>query len=295
MGCTGSRPNFRSSLDQQYTNSSQPGFITFDTQTVEFIKANELDIKTKLKHRCEQKLLKKRLQSSSFKTSLINNAKRRSQAIDTDLDSKITTRSNQSLNKTNALEIKTQMIDLAVDHVLKYAVNDFKLDTHLSLEQLRQDIIRHNSSISPDYSMHSIGSANIVDSNNNNVETDNRFYKKALNVAVDELDLFLRESSIIISEFEIHKQEVNIDLSGEPVMKLKDALDIARHMFYEGKYSTIYSTKAGGYVVREANGNQVTTDLNSVNQPRDVTSFVSEAKQLKEKYLQQQTPVTIIH
>ena len=45
----------------------------------------------------------------------------------------------------------------------------------------------------------------------------------------------------------------------------------------------------GGYIVREERFGQLTTDKE--NGIERVTSFVSEAKQLKEKYVQ--TPVTI--
>ncbi len=56
-------------------NSPQKGFILFNAKTIEYLQANELEIKEKLKKRCEVKLNKVLPQSTSSK-SLLNNAKR---------------------------------------------------------------------------------------------------------------------------------------------------------------------------------------------------------------------------
>lgn len=84
MGCAGSRPSqLLPSLGNhhhhhhhhRHMDSPQKGFILFNAKTIEFLQANELDIKEKLKQRCEQKLTKAIPQSNSSK-SLLNNAKR---------------------------------------------------------------------------------------------------------------------------------------------------------------------------------------------------------------------------
>lgn len=83
MGCAGSRPsqllpslgNHHHHHHHRHTDSPQKGFILFNAKTIEFLQANELDIKEKLKQRCEQKLAKAIPQSNSSK-SLLNNAKR---------------------------------------------------------------------------------------------------------------------------------------------------------------------------------------------------------------------------
>ena len=79
MGCAGSRPSQLipnlGSHHNHHTNSPHKGFILFNAKTIEYLQANEPEIKEKLKHRCEQKLAKVFQQSASSK-SLLNNAKR---------------------------------------------------------------------------------------------------------------------------------------------------------------------------------------------------------------------------
>ena len=81
MGCAGSRPSqLLPSLGSHHhhhhhMNSPQKGFILFNAKTIESLQANELEIKEKLRQRCEQKLTKFIPQSNSSK-SLLNNAKR---------------------------------------------------------------------------------------------------------------------------------------------------------------------------------------------------------------------------
>ncbi len=57
MGCAGSRPNLLPNLSSNHNLSSpHKGFILFDSKTIEYLKVNELEIKQKLKERCELKL-----------------------------------------------------------------------------------------------------------------------------------------------------------------------------------------------------------------------------------------------
>ena len=75
-------------------------------------------------------------------------------------------------------------------------------------------------------------------------------------------------------------------ITAESEYKLKDALEIARQMFYKGKYSNIYTTKSGGYIVREVVADQVPD--------YKVKSYVSDCKKilLQQQLQQQQTPLT---
>lgn len=82
MGCAGSRPShliqsFGNSHHHHHhhVNSPQKGFILFNAKTIEYLQANELEIKEKLRARCELKLTKAMPQSMSSK-SLLSNAKR---------------------------------------------------------------------------------------------------------------------------------------------------------------------------------------------------------------------------
>ena len=215
MGCQGSR-------NRQDDVSNRPGYIAFDVKTIQYLKVNESEIKSKLRERCEQKLANKKQLTHS---TSIRSVLRRSRLSTEDSDLK-SSKSRQSLKDSS------QMVESVVDQVVKYAVNDYKLNTQMSVDQLVKDIIKQGTSSSPE-------NTSTTDSNNNSVSetTDNRFYKKTLNVALDELDMYLQENSLVISEFEMPVVEEQ-----EPVMKLKDALELARQMFYEGIFFNLFSS-----------------------------------------------------
>ena len=147
-----------------------------------------------------------------------------------------------------------------MDYVLKYAINDFDIEdfkssNHLSMKQIRKDIMKKNSKLS--------GAG---------VSGDQAFYKVALNAAIDEFGSYIQENFIVINEFvarleaEQQRARENESSSGganregtpeslgdEEALKLKEALEVARQNFYKGKVSMVCLTKKGGYVVKEVN------------------------------------------
>lgn len=307
MGCAGSRPSqLIPSLSNHHhhhhhhMNSPQKGFILFNAKTIEYLQANELEIKEKLKQRCEQKLAKAIPQSTSSK-SLLNNAKRTllfnsgnsniasnntdnvEQANNKSINTVKPTKSDASLalNGTLNSDLKLTAIDSAVDYVLKYALNDFDIENfkssnHLSMKQIRKDIMKKNNSVSSLSKMNNSISMNNQGSNTLTRESaksatltkgyDASFYKQALNTAIDEFGLFVQENFIIINEFDknaetvektttaTEEKESEVKKSEESTveaLKLKEALEVARHNFYKGKISMVCLTKAGGYVVKE--------------------------------------------
>ena len=162
MGCAGSRPHLLPSLSNNHINTPQKGFILFDSKTVEYLKANETEIKAKLKERCEQKLSKKNISGS--KPFSLSNAKKsifNNNNGDSSSNGLKSNKSNVSLaaataGSTDAVlltetvaSLKENFINSAVDYVLKYALNDFDIENfkssnHLSLKQIRKEIIKKN-------------------------------------------------------------------------------------------------------------------------------------------------------
>lgn len=297
MGCAGSRPHLLPSLSSHHSNSPQKGFILFDAKTIEYLRANETHIKQQLKQRCEQKLTYKHSTNGS-KLSLLSNAKKTLllSSQNSSLNSgTISEASNIGLksNKSNVslsddITFKTNVINSAVDYVLKYALNDFDIENfkssnHLSLKQIRKEIMKKNSKLSASKLNSSLSmnvSSNLTDSsatmstsstiNDFNIigkSYDPVFYKQTLNAAIDEFGSFIQENFIVINEFQIIneeetvneepiKQEVKIEQTeteptDDEALKLKEALAIARQNFYKGKVSTVCLTKTGGYVVKE--------------------------------------------
>ncbi len=159
-------------------------------------------------------------------------------------------------------------IDAAVDYVLKYALNDFDIENfkssnHLSMKQIRKDIMKKNQSVSSLSKLNnSINTQGTLPSQKTKTATlakghDAAMYKQALNAAIDEFCLFVQENFIVINEFDKNsvaenktEQEEDLDADAE-AYKLKEALEVARHNFYKGKISMVCLTKAGGYVVKE--------------------------------------------
>ena len=70
MGCAGSKPHMLLSSSMNNHNSPQKGFILFNAKTIEYLIANEAEVKQKLVQRCQPKLLKTMPQSLS-KSSLL--------------------------------------------------------------------------------------------------------------------------------------------------------------------------------------------------------------------------------
>ena len=105
-------------------------------------------------------------------------------------------------------------IDAAVDYVLKYALNDFDIENfkssnHLSMKQIRKDIVKKNNSVSSLSKLNNSVNNSTAGTLSNQSKTatlskgfDASFYKQALNVAIDEFGLFVQENFIIINEFE---------------------------------------------------------------------------------------------
>jgi len=124
MGCAGSRPSqLIPSLGNHHhhphhMNSPQKGFILFNAKTIEYLQANELEIKEKLKKRCEVKLNKVLPQSTSSK-SLLNNAKRTllfntstSTHESANLDEDLATKSDANLQLNNSTPILIRIFSL---------------------------------------------------------------------------------------------------------------------------------------------------------------------------------------
>ena len=145
MGCSGSRLSTTSNqLQQQQKHKQQHTqpqeqkndlLISFDSRTIEYIRKNQSEIASKLKTDCDKKLNQKH-QSGSL-SKLLKQTRRGSHQLDTS-DSKIY-RSNQSLNEIN--DINQHLIELAVEQVINYAINHYKLNTPMTIDQLKQEII----------------------------------------------------------------------------------------------------------------------------------------------------------
>lgn len=289
MGCAGSRPHTLLSLNSNTTNSPQKGFILFNSKTIEYLIANEAETKQKLIQRCEPKLLKSIVPTSSSKTSLV---KAKKNILTTKTDTPPTEIVDIDISTTPTYKSKQSAIDAAVDYVLKYAINDFDIEdfkssNHLSMKQIRKDIMKKSSS-RPSHSKlnNSITNGHINGSLNASAGAsatlgrdttksyDMAFYKLALNVAIDEFGSFIQENFIVINEFvakmeeearqaKIPNTEANTKCredspekygdaeDDEEALKLKEALELARQNFYKGKMSMVCLTKTGGYVVKE--------------------------------------------
>ena len=114
------------------------------------------------------------------------------------------------------LNQKASAIDAAVDYVLKYALNDFDIENfkssnHLSMKQIRKDIMKKNNSVSSlskmnnSISMNTNAPATAAANKNATLSQkscDAALYKQALNAAIDEFGLFVQENFIVINEYE---------------------------------------------------------------------------------------------
>jgi hypothetical protein len=314
MGCAGSKPHMIANGNHHGNlNSPQKGFILFNAKTIEYLIANEADTKQKLIQRCEPKLLKESSipmsKSSSLSSGNSNGVKKnlltavtmtttmpeaKNDDTTNNLDaSNITntavTPTTPNNNKNNSSsKYKEAAIDAAVDYVLKYAINDFDIEdfkssNHLSMKQIRKDIMKKSSASRVSHSK--------LNNNNNNGNSNNAtlaavthdlaFYKLALNTAIDEFGSFVQENFIVINEFAAKLEEEEEEqqkaacvtstsvvkngdvvvpdgpstesLDDEEALKLKEALEVARQNFYKGKVSMVCMAKHGGYVVKEVN------------------------------------------
>jgi hypothetical protein len=243
MGCAGSKPH----VNQNNVNSPQKGFIIFNERTVEYINANESELRRLLKERCEHKLFSH--------ATIGTNKKKKTDDVQQEL----------AIPSTE----QGRCLDSAIDAVLRYACNDFDIENfrssnHLSLKQIRKDIMKKQ------------------DAQTKHIQ-DLAFYKKALHTVIDEFGTLMQEKFVDINDFKMEakpqapvvadavdantsavEQETNeVAASNESIteqndsetsMSLKLALEIARQNFYQGKHSMVCVTKAGGYVVREIDG-----------------------------------------
>ena len=225
MGCAGSKPHhlLASSMSNHHANSPQKGFILFNDKTIEYLNANELDIKKKLLQRCETRLSS----STSAKTgsipqskSLLSNAKRTLLMSDS---SKQNNKSDFTLSANAGANTgsKELAIESAVEFVLKYAINDFDIDNfkssnQLSMKQIRKDIMKKHSSSR--VSSSKLNSSVSASSNANTLSSrdatlsggkqfDMAYYKLALNTAIDEFGSFIQENFIVINEFDREKEK----------------------------------------------------------------------------------------
>ncbi|CAF0709788.1 unnamed protein product [Brachionus calyciflorus] len=294
MGCAGSKPHhlLSSTIKEHHphhVNSPQKGFILFNAKTIEYLKANENEIRQKLVQRCELKISKSIGRSTS--RSIINSARRtllpnsnteiqvgNEDSKNLDIDKNTVTLPRNFNSSSSDSKIKIECIDAAVDYVLKYAINDFDIENfkssnHLSMKQIRKDIMKKHQNKN---SSSKLDTSN-VESKTLTLQASKGFsasyYKNALNVAIDEFGLFIQENFIIINEFEnknkIEKEEKKEEIvnenetkdsvesepssqsSEEDALKLKEALELARQNFYKGKMSMVCLNKKGGYVVKE--------------------------------------------
>jgi hypothetical protein len=189
MGCAGSKPHLpslKNSHHNQHLNSPQKGFIVFDAKTIQYLIANESEIKSKLIKRCEGKLIKTISQSCSSKSLLSNSKRTNLVSTSSNSENNDKTNSNQDIkdlttgaNKSNmslANSILSQQtigneykqkefsIYSAVDYVLKYAINDFDIENfkssnHLSMKQIRKDIMKKYNSSSRQFSSSKLNSS----------------------------------------------------------------------------------------------------------------------------------------
>lgn len=221
-GCAPSKP----SLLNNHVNSPQKGFIIFNAKTIEFIKVHEHDLKTKIKEKCEQKLFSNKTLKIKGKKLNINEAA----AVVAAATSPTATESddNQLLNSTlNNYEKEVATLDMTIDLVLKYVVEDFDIDNfksnsnHLSLKQIKKDILKKYNTI-PSLSQNTSTSTNESKTNTLTLkqpQVDNSFYKKALTTAIDEFGAVIQEQFILIAEFkgseeqqaQLFKQEKSLD------------------------------------------------------------------------------------
>lgn len=250
MGCAGSKPHHLSSSSHHvhhHTNSPQKGFILFNARTIEYLKANESEIKAKLIERGEHKLLKaatmsggggggtlghsgnghsKSLFGTSKKAALLasasNDANKPAAAAESNGSSKpVETKFNE------ANKFKKSAIESAADYVLTYAINDFDIDNfkssnHLSMKQIRKDIMKKNSAGGAGISLSKLrdtapgvsatlpgGEANtsIITATGTLKSSETTFYKLALNTVIDEFGLFIQENFVVINEFNAAKQQ----------------------------------------------------------------------------------------
>ena len=310
MGCAGSKPHMLLSSSNGVNgnhnlNSPQKGFILFNAKTIEYLIANEADVKQKLIQRCQPKLLKTTTTTTatnglSKSVSLGNGAKKTLASASTS-----DTKTEETLDIVTPKQNKEATIDAAVDYVLKYAINDFDIEdfkssNHLSMKQIRKDIMKKSNSSRVSHSKLNANSGAANNNGNNGSSTlsktipyDLAFYKLALNTAIDEFGSFVQENFIIINEFASRLEEeqqqqkvisstVNDDtvkregtpesvVDDEEALKLKEALELARQNFYKGKMSMVCLAKHGGYVVKEVNDRE-TTGTNLETNPNDVSN-----------------------
>lgn len=215
MGCAGSKPSLLNH-SSNHVNSPQKGFIIFNAKTIEFIKVYETDLKQKIKEKCEQKLF-------ACKTLKIKGKKLNLNELQEQTNDACQTLNTTLSNSNHEKELTT--LDLTIDLVLKYVVEDFDIENfksnsnHLSLKQIKKDILKKYNNIPA-----ALASANTTSNNNTSTSTnestskantltktqvDTSFYKKALTTAIDEFGAVIQEQFILIADFKsVEEQKV---------------------------------------------------------------------------------------
>jgi hypothetical protein len=283
-------------------NSPQKGFILFNAKTIEYLIANEADVKQKLIQRCQPKLLKTIATNGLSKSVSLGNGAKKTLASASASETK-----TEEILDVTPKQNKEASIDAAVDYVLKYAINDFDIEdfkssNHLSMKQIRKDIMKKSNSSRVSHSKLNANSGAANASNGSTLSKtipyDLAFYKLALNTAIDEFGSFVQENFIIINEFasrleEEQQQKVasltfnddSVKREGTPesvvddeeALKLKEALELARQNFYKGKMSMVCLAKHGGYVVKEVNDRETTaTNPNDVSNDETIVCSVTD-------------------
>lgn len=162
MGCTGSKPhllltiggggsanngNANGNGGGLVASPSQKGFILFNPKTLVYLRANEHDIKSTLEKRCTQKLSNSTVGKSS--SSILGKPKKSFLLSGTGATS-VAASDEDSSKQTSAL------IEHAVAFVMNYALNEFDLNSfsrsnHLSMKQIRKDIMKKSVADSSSY------------------------------------------------------------------------------------------------------------------------------------------------
>lgn len=152
MGCTGSKPHLLltsgggsngggglgSNGNGLAPSPSHKGLILFNSRTLAYLRAHQVEIGPALTKRCSQKLETAAIPVS--KSSILKPKKTSAAAA-------IST----SASAPAPLADQQPLIGQAVDYVMHYALNEFDLSSfsrsnHLSMKQIRKDILKKASS-----------------------------------------------------------------------------------------------------------------------------------------------------
>lgn len=304
MGCAGSKQHHLSS--SALNLPPQKGFIIFNAKTIEYIRANEEQLKSTIRERCELKLCK----NGTLKSTTITSTKSAAQQQPVQAQVKL-------LNDT-----QLSILESTIDSILKYAINDFDIETfkssnHLSMKQIKKDILKKQSSLHNT----SNASTTLKSFSSNN---DTSYYKKALSVSIDEFGSLMQEKVIEIDEFkrkqtddehiitdecppnipqiEITEAQVptkTATINDNDSYTLKEALEIARRNFYSGKTSVVCTTNKGNYLVKEMKDSQMDdqqqTSLSNSSDDQSTPKMKTKTVTMFDTETKQTTKIAISH